>query len=344
MDYSSKEGFVSKAKWIFSSLSGIIMLWASGLPSPMQIPRPKLCHCRLHQSGLKTLIYSQGGPLIQNPNGPSPIITSHVISPPPLSASPSPSSSKSSLFRSLTHSSSWSSATDDLLGTESGVYMKSDYEQEMIGSVVLDKSVEGAYNRNLTKRSQRCSTMPKKYPPPLSRSHLPRVLTRHYENGNLVLKEKGIKQYFETTRENGRLIVNLMQLDDNIMDMEGGDRMTADEKNNEELEPEGKEFIKKEEQNDDGYEEYQQTESDGDYDDDYEEYQETESDGDFDEAKQYEGPIMILAAVQNMRKRDDEERSCGELRKCFTYTGSMRRSECDTKHPPGLAPLAVTAI
>lgn len=222
--------------------------------------------------------------------------------------------------------------------------MKSDYEQEMIGSVVLDKSVEGAYNRNLTKRSQRCSTMPKKYPPPLSRSHLPRVLTRHYENGNLVLKEKGIKQYFETTRENGRLIVNLMQFDDNIMDMEGGDRMTADEKNNEELEPEGNEFIEKEEQNDDGYEEYQQTESDGDYDDDYEEYQETESDGDFDEAKQYEGPIMILAAVQNMRKRDDEERSCGELRKCFTYTGSMRRSECDTKHPPGLAPLAVTAI
>ncbi|GAY41668.1 hypothetical protein CUMW_061180 [Citrus unshiu] len=266
MDYSSKEGFVSKAKWIFSSLSGIIMLWASGLPSPMQIPRPKLCHCRLHQSGLKTLIYSQGEPLIQNPNGPSPIITSHVISPPPLSASPSPSSSKSSLFRSLTHSSSWSSATDDLLGTESGVYMKSDYEQEMIGSVVLDKSVEGGYNRNLTKRSQRCSKMPKKYPPPLSRSHLPRVLTRHYENGNLVLKEKGIKQYFETTRENGRLIVNLMQFDDNIMDMEGGDRMTADEKNNEELEPEGNEFIKKEEQNDDGYEEYQETESDGDFD------------------------------------------------------------------------------
>lgn len=328
MDYSSKEGFVSKAKWIFSSLSGIIMLWASGLPSPMQIPRPKLCHCRLHQSGLKTLIYSQGEPLIQNPNGPSPIITSHVISPPPLSASPSPSSSKSSLFRSLTHSSSWSSATDDLLGTESGVYMKSDYEQEMIGSVVLDKSVEGGYNRNLTKRSQRCSTMPKKYPPPLSRSHLPRVLTRHYENGNLVLKEKGIKQYFETTRENGRLIVNLMQLDDNIMDMEGGDRMTADEKNNEELEPEGNEFIKKEEQNVDGYEEYQ----------------ETESDGDFDEAKQYEGPIMILAAVQKMRKRDHEERSCGELRKCFTYTGRMRRSECDTKYLPGLAPLAVTAI
>lgn len=206
--------------------------------------------------------------------------------------------------------------------------MKSDYEQEMIGSVVLDKSVEGAYNRNLTKRSQRCSKMPKKYPPPLSRSHLPRVLTRHYENGNLVLKEKGIKQYFETTRENGRLIVNLMQFDDNIMDMEGGDRMTADEKNNEELEPEGNEFIKKEEQNVDGYEEYQ----------------ETESDGDFDEAKQYEGPIMILAAVQNMRKRDDEERSCGELRKCFTYTGRMRRSECDTKYLPGLAPLAVTAI
>lgn len=323
MDYSSKEGFVSKAKWIFSSLSGIIMLWASGLPSPMQIPRPKPRHCRLHQSGLKTLIYSQGEPLIRNPNGPSPIITSHMISLPQLSPSPSPSSSNPSLFRSLTHSSSWSSAIDDFLGTESGVYMKSDYEQEMIGSVILDTSVEAASNRNLTKRSQRCRTMQKEYPPPLPRSHLPRVLTRHYENGNLVLKEKEI----------GRLIVNLMQLDDNIMDMERDEWMAADEKNNEELELEpeleGNEFIKIEEQNDD----------------DYEEFQEAESDGDFDETKQYEGPIMIMAAVQKMRKRDhEEERSCGELRKCFTYTGRMRSSECDTKQLPGSAPLAVTAM
>lgn len=210
--------------------------------------------------------------------------------------------------------------------------MNSDYEQEML----RDKS-EAPCNRYLANRSQRFSIMTKEYPPPLS--HFPRVLTRHYENGNLVLKDKGVQQYFETTRENGRLILNLVQLEDNRIAR--SDEVA--EKNNEEMEPEleleGIEPVK--EELDDSVE-YQETESDddddGDNDDDMEE-----------EARNYEGSVMILAALEKMPERcleDEQIENLGALRKCFTYTGRRNLDhEMNIGHLllPGSAPLAVTA-
>lgn len=202
--------------------------------------------------------------------------------------------------------------------------MNSDYDQEMVG----DKS-EAAYNRYLAKRSQRFSIMTKEYPPPLQ--HVPRVLSRHYENGNLVLKDKGVQQYFETTRENGRLILNLVQLEVNRIAR--SDEVA--EKNNEEMELEPEIELE-------GIEPIKEELDDGDDDDDCDDNERE------DEARNYEGSVKILAALEKKPERcleDDRIDSCGALLKCFTYTG-RRSLECEMnlgKPLPGSAPLVVTA-
>ncbi|KAJ0086351.1 hypothetical protein Patl1_08470 [Pistacia atlantica] len=222
------------------------MLWASRtLQSPnMLIPKEHLLHQCLHQpAGLKTLVYSSPGePLVsQSPSHHSSIITnSHKL----LSQSSS-LTTPSLLPSNLTCSSSWSSAMDDLIGTESGVCMNSDEEQ----TLQVDKSEAIDHSHKFGKRRQRCS-MSREYPPPIPLQartgnlpgHMPWVLTRHYTDGKLILKEERVMhhQYFEAYRENGRLILNLVFLDDTVTS------------NNEELELEDLEFMK-EEQEIDGY-------------------------------------------------------------------------------------------
>ncbi|KAJ6919916.1 hypothetical protein NC651_013756 [Populus alba x Populus x berolinensis] len=190
------------------------MIWTSASPSPMRFPREWPAH-----SGLKTLLHYSRGP-DQNLTHTCYILHSYMIpapSPPSWSTSPS-------LVRSLTNSSSYSScssALDDLIGTESGVYMNANIEEETAQMKKL--SLESYHNQD--KRKQRYSTR-KKYPPPLPLlartgnlpGHMPWILTRHYIDGRLVLVEERVKnrEYFEAQRENGRLVLNIVPLDDKI--------------------------------------------------------------------------------------------------------------------------------
>ncbi|KAJ6997758.1 hypothetical protein NC653_014105 [Populus alba x Populus x berolinensis] len=190
------------------------MIWTSASPSPMRFPREWPAH-----SGLKTLLHYSRGP-DQNLTHTCYILHSYMIpapSPPSWSTSPP-------LVRSLTNSSSYSScssALDDLIGTESGVYMNANIEEETAQMKKL--SLESCHNQD--KRKQRYATR-KKYPPPLPLlartgnlpGHMPWILTRHYIDGRLVLVEERVKnrEYFEAQRENGRLVLNIVPLDDKI--------------------------------------------------------------------------------------------------------------------------------
>ncbi|GFY85796.1 hypothetical protein Acr_04g0005340 [Actinidia rufa] len=82
-------------------------------------------------------------------------------------------------------------------------------------------------NLNQRQRNKRIGTkMGKNYPPPipsLARTgyltgRMPWVLTRRYVNGRLILKEERVNRYkyFEVHRENGRLRLNLIPLDNTI--------------------------------------------------------------------------------------------------------------------------------
>ncbi|KAK2978573.1 hypothetical protein RJ640_006692 [Escallonia rubra] len=81
-------------------------------------------------------------------------------------------------------------------------------------------------SRQSQRRNQKLEWKKKEYPPPIPLlaqtenlpSRMPWILTRHYVDGRLILKEARLKhhEYFETTRENGRLILKLIPLDDRI--------------------------------------------------------------------------------------------------------------------------------
>lgn len=303
MDLSGKEGFLCKAKRIVSSLSEII-LWASRLPSPMQIPKEYLLNqYRIEPAGLKNLIYPQGVKPLHNPgdNHPSFVINSPVLSSP--SPLPSPSSTTtSSFFRSLSDCSSQSSQMDDLIGTESGVvYMNSEHEEEQMLELV--NKAEAPSNR---KRYQR-GAVTREYPPPIP-ILVPRILTRHYDNGNLVLREERMQhhQYFEAYRENGRLLLRLVRLDDNSRWFD-----TVSETNEEIDEPE-LEFVKDEQEiEEEKLDEFQETEAD---------YQ--DADNNFnnveDETIIHKGSIIISASRMAKTCLQDEDEAS---RKCFTYSG-----------------------
>ncbi|KAF9682558.1 hypothetical protein SADUNF_Sadunf05G0121400 [Salix dunnii] len=168
-------------------------------------------------SGLKTLLHYSRGP-DQNLAHTCYILHSYMIpAPSSLSWTTSPP-----LIRSLTNSSSYSScssALDDLIGTESGVCMNPNIEEE---TAQMEKLESYRYQH---KRKPRYATR-KKYPPPiplLARTgnlpgHMPWILTRHYIDGKLVLVEERVKhhEYLEAHRENGRLVLNIVPLDDEI--------------------------------------------------------------------------------------------------------------------------------
>lgn len=108
----------------------------------------------------------------------------------------------------------------DLLGTESGVYVISN-EEILLGGSEETKPC----NYIQRKRNQQIETK-REFPPPipsLARTEnltgrMPWIFNRHYVDGRLVLSEQRVKyyEYFETQRENGRLMLNLVPLDDTI--------------------------------------------------------------------------------------------------------------------------------
>ncbi|KDP32710.1 hypothetical protein JCGZ_12002 [Jatropha curcas] len=206
--YKEKVSLFYKAKSIASSLFGIV-LWSAILSAPRQISI---------SSGLKTLVYSQRESSSQF------IVHSYTISPPPSSSSLSTSASLS-MSLSSSFCSSWSSMLDDLIGTDSGVHLDpSEEEAEIPRMEKMEKYSNKCHN--LGKRNQELCEMKKKYPPPiplLARTsnldgHMPRILTRHYCDGRLILREEKVKhhEYFEAYRENGTLILKLVQLNDTV--------------------------------------------------------------------------------------------------------------------------------
>ncbi|XP_050213222.1 uncharacterized protein LOC126664735 [Mercurialis annua] len=214
MDYMMEKNLFFKAKSIFSSLYGII-LWSTTLPSSSSPP----------SAGLKTLIYPPD--LIHHPF----VIHSYKKSlTPSLPVSPSlsttsSSSSSSSLFQSLNISSSrssWSSSMlDDLIGAESGVYLKSSEEEGTARMVKLDEDKLLRVNQG-KRNEQQCEIMKRnRYPPAIPslarKGNLPPcILTRYYSDGRLILKEEKLqhREYFESYRENGHLILKLVHLDE----------------------------------------------------------------------------------------------------------------------------------
>ncbi|XP_025012162.1 uncharacterized protein LOC112533938 isoform X1 [Ricinus communis] len=213
MGYISEKNLFYRGKSLLSSLCRII-LWSTTLPSSMQVSK----QCWAASPGLKTLIHPRDPthhPLIihscKRPSPPSPMLLSPSLS----------TTSSSSLFQSVADSSpysSWSSMLDDLIGTESGVCLNSGIEER---ATIMWKH-EAGYHPNHGKRDQQQCEKRKRYPPTiplLARtgnlpSHTPWILTRHYFNGRLILREERLEhhEYFESYRENGRLILKLIRI------------------------------------------------------------------------------------------------------------------------------------
>lgn len=224
----SRKGFICKVESFVSTICGVVW-WAATYPSPMQ--NPEKVSSRQHQQlGLKALM------TISDPKETVPhrliassgIIHSYNIS----SASASASLSKSSSWSSSTFSfKSWlpslpcfvpqpSSGMDDLIGTESGVYMSS-FEDLVPAEVEESQSCSnGRPNKGIIQEP----ATKRKYPPPIPIlagtgnlvAHMPWVLTRRYTNdGKLILtEEKGeYQEYLEAKREDGRLVLSLVSLD-----------------------------------------------------------------------------------------------------------------------------------
>ncbi|KAJ9146382.1 hypothetical protein P3X46_028654 [Hevea brasiliensis] len=311
MDFPSEKGFFGKAKSVASSIYGFI-LWSVALPSAIQIQKQYWPI----SPGLKTLIYSpKESP--QNPNHHRFIIHSYMISSSFLS--PSSSSTSPSSFRSLTTSSSYSSCSSvlgDLIGTESGVYLDCISEEET--EARMEK--QQPYHRNLSKRNQQRCEMRKKYPPPiplLARTgnlpgHMPWNLTRHYSNGRLILREERVKhhEYFEAYREDGRLILKLVPLDDTVRCCHS---VYYDEQ--EELELQDLEPVEEEEK--------EGTHENIDEEEEIEADEQTEDDNYLD-YKIINEKLMGVASASSVPKSSFENGSDerpGEVRKCLTYAG-----------------------
>ncbi|GFZ10009.1 hypothetical protein Acr_21g0006080 [Actinidia rufa] len=179
----------------------------------------------------------------------------------------------------------------DLIGTESGVYMSSN-EEKLLGEVDETKSYTN--NINQRKRNKGIGTKREKnYPPPihsLARTgyltgRMPWVLSRRYVNGRLILREERVNryEYFEVHRENGRLRLNLIPLDDTIPSC-----------------------CPVEEENED-VDEHVEVKNDGDRNDRGDERNKKQ-----DEVEEEKGSRILLACSRNE----------GDIRRCFPYPGS----------------------
>ncbi|EXC06686.1 hypothetical protein L484_021522 [Morus notabilis] len=216
---------------MISSLSGMIMLWATGSPSSiLQTPIHlkgvpiKLQHDL--QLGLKTLIYKEA----KTCHDQQQIIHSYKALAslrPPKTTPPSLSSTKL-----LTNYSSWSSSSlvlDDLIGTDSGVHILSSSNiniDDDIGKTTSGAENNKCNNKHLPNKDRihdRRVKQWKKYPPPLPglartgnlACRMPWIWTRHYSEGKLVLQGQPLErhEYFEARRDDGRLTLDLVSIE-----------------------------------------------------------------------------------------------------------------------------------
>ncbi|TYI82796.1 hypothetical protein E1A91_D05G246500v1 [Gossypium mustelinum] len=308
MGFLDEDGLISKTRSMVLSLSNIIS--RSPTLSPMQVHE---CQCTasihkqyLHLPGLKTLIYEYKSLQLLTPTL---IIHSYTIP-----QSPSPPSLDFMSFR--THSasySSWSSGMDDMLGTESGVYMI----HSALKMITMDHKAKGPSKQ----RNKRKQGRPRvgEYPPPiplLARtgnlpSHMPWILARYYSNGRLVLKEEKVKhhEYFEAYRENGRLILDLVPLDGSFRCchtvFEETNAVEDDEEK--EIELENLEFFQ-------GYGELEKVEELDEETDDNDDDDDDEDNGNV----KHEASMTSALSVPEMCHWSE---TYGDPRKCLTYSG-----------------------
>ncbi|XVF64711.1 hypothetical protein PTKIN_Ptkin09bG0189300 [Pterospermum kingtungense] len=306
-----EDGLISKTKFMVLSLSGIISK-SSRLYSPMKIREGQCTASAYKQPGLKTLTPQSTPQTETTPTHQENPLIIHSYTTPQSSLVSSSDSDTQSLFRSLsTHSSSfssWSSGMDDMLGTESGVYMSPN------GFKIpeTDHHKPNGYNHGKSKRGPAMTRS--EFPPPiplLSRTgnlpcYMPWILRRHYRNGRLVLVEEKRKhhEYFEAYREDGRLILDLVSLDDTFKCCHAV-RHKIDE---EETELESLQVLQG-----DGLEKIEE------YD------EETEDDDDNHEDNNgnvYRGSIPIPLAFSVPKFYHGNERY-GDPRKCLTYSGRI---------------------
>ncbi|KAL2467990.1 uncharacterized protein Fot_51515 [Forsythia ovata] len=129
----------------------------------------------------------------------------------------------------------------DYIGVESWVDMKTDLDTDVAGRTILDGG--GMNNR---RRVMKRDTAEKIYPPPipwLARtgnlpSHMPWVMKKYYSSdGRLIIREEKVKrhEYFQAHRSNGRLILNLIPLDDAVLEEHAGDEGGDDDDQTDEI-------------------------------------------------------------------------------------------------------------
>ncbi|KAH7524445.1 hypothetical protein FEM48_Zijuj06G0119900 [Ziziphus jujuba var. spinosa] len=118
----------------------------------------------------------------------------------------------------------------DLIGTESGVYMSSN-EEEILKPI--ERRTSASYTGRFNGRYwDRRNAVEKEYPPPipsLARTgnlpgRMPWVFRREYtHDGRLILREKRVQrhEYFYARRDNGRLILKLIPMDEQVENEEG---------------------------------------------------------------------------------------------------------------------------
>ncbi|PON63490.1 The fantastic four family [Parasponia andersonii] len=202
----------SRAKSVISSLSAGIILWTTGSSSPMQTLNGYFPpdHLDQHlQLGLKTLIHTQ-------PDHQSPAIADHH---PEIIHSYNVKTNSSS-------SPPWAAGLlfsppplilDDLIGTDSGVH-------NMIMSLSYEQRISDQSHKGWNNGRERAAKRERHYPPPIPllaqtgnlAGRMPWILTRDYSDGRLLLNVQRVQhhEYFKAHRENGRLILILVTIED----------------------------------------------------------------------------------------------------------------------------------
>ncbi|KAK8580303.1 hypothetical protein V6N13_143417 [Hibiscus sabdariffa] len=310
----------------FLDANGLISKTKSMVLSMFQSPKKfqhehqcTACTCTQYfpklPAGLKTLIYDERDTLpVQNPTHHLNrlIIHSYTIlqSPSPPPPHPPPPLEFES-FNTLSSSySPWSTGMDDILGTESGVYMI----HGGLNIEAVDHDRPNGSDNNQGSKRKRVRELPEEYPPPiplLARTgnltgHMPWILARYYSKGRLVIKEEKVKhhEYFEAYRENGRLILDLVPLDYSYRCCHSVFEENDDyDDGMEEMELENVEFSQ-------GYQELENAE---------EEEEEEADDGDKGNVNQ----VPMTSAFSVPVFCHWNETSYGEPRKCLTYSDPL---------------------
>ncbi|GMI82872.1 hypothetical protein HRI_001956500 [Hibiscus trionum] len=329
MGFLDGNGLISKTKSMVLSLSNIISS-SSIFQSPKKFQHEDQCAASAYKqfpklpAGLKTLIYDEHDTLrIQSPTHHLNRLTIHSYttpqpsppSPPPSPPPPPPFEFEFESFNTLSSSySPWSSGMDDMLGTESGVYMIRGMKME---AVDYHKPNASNDNQGSKRKRGRELHLPEEYPPPiplLARTgnlpgHMPWILARYYSEGRLVIKEEKVKhhEYFEAYRENGRLILDLVPLDYSYRCCHSVFEDDDDDDGKEEIELENVEFFQ-------GYPDSEKVEEDD------EERDEADDDGEM-------GNVNEVAMTSAFSVPEfchwNETWYGGEPRKCLTYSDPL---------------------